>query len=126
MVELTGGRYHASPVTTADGIEAIKKAKPYLVEPVMSLEVICPEDYVGSVNGDITSRRGQVKGMQLRNDAQVLDSDVPLREMFGYATDLRSMTQGRALFTMQFSHYGKVPKSIEKEILEKFQGKIVV
>ena len=64
--------------------------------------------------------------MQLRNDAQVLDSDVPLREMFGYATDLRSMTQGRALFTMQFSHYGKVPKSIEKEILEKFQGKIVV
>ena len=106
--------------------EAIKKASPYLVEPMMSLEVICPEDYVGSVNGDITSRRGQVKGMQLRNDAQVLDSNVPLREMFGYATDLRSMTQGRALFTMQFSHYAKVPKSIEKEILEKFQGKIVV
>ena len=106
--------------------EAVKKANPFLVEPVMGLEVVCPEDYLGSVNGDITSRRGQVKGMELRNDAQVLDSDVPLREMFGYATDLRSMTQGRALFTMQFSHYAKVPKSIEKEILEKINGKIEV
>ena len=104
--------------------EAVKKASPFLVEPVMGLEVICPEDYVGSVNGDVTSRRGHVKGMQLRNDAQVLDCDVPLREMFGYATDLRSMTQGRALFTMQFSHYAKVPQSIEKEILEKINGKI--
>ena len=104
--------------------EAVKKAGPYLVEPVMSLEIICPEDFVGSVNGDVTSRRGQVKGMQLRSDGQVLDCDVPLREMFGYATDLRSMTQGRALFTMQFSHYAKVPQSIEKEILEKLNGKI--
>ena len=104
--------------------EAVKKAGPYLVEPIMSLEIICPEDFVGSVNGDVTSRRGQVKGMQLRSDGQVLDCDVPLREMFGYATDLRSMTQGRALFTMQFSHYAKVPQSIEKEILEKLNGKI--
>ena len=104
--------------------EAVKKAGPYLVEPIMGLEVICPEDYVGSVNGDVTSRRGMVKGMQLRNDAQVLDCDVPLREMFGYATDLRSMTQGRALFTMQFSHYAKVPQSIEKTILEKINGKV--
>ncbi|MDC2984682.1 elongation factor G, partial [Candidatus Marinimicrobia bacterium] len=104
--------------------EAVKKAGPYLVEPIMSLEIICPEDFVGSVNGDVTSRRGQVKGMQLRSDGQVLDCDVPLREMFGYATDLRSMTQGRALFTMQFSHYAKVPQSIQKEILEKLNGKI--
>ena len=104
--------------------EAVKKAGPFLVEPIMSLEVICPEDYVGSVNGDVTSRRGHVKGMELRSDGQVLDCDVPLREMFGYATDLRSMTQGRALFTMQFSHYAKVPQSIEKEILEKMNGKI--
>ena len=104
--------------------EAVKKAKPFLVEPIMGLEVISPEDYVGSVNGDVTSRRGHVKGMQLRGDGQVLDCDVPLREMFGYATDLRSMTQGRALFTMQFSHYAKVPQSIEKEILEKINGKI--
>ena len=73
-------------------------------------------------------RRGclHVEGMQLRSDGQVLDCDVPLREMFGYATDLRSMTQGRALFTMQFSHYAKVPQSIEKEILEKINGKIVI
>ena len=106
--------------------EAVKKANPFLVEPIMSLEIVSPEDYVGSVNGDVTSRRGQVKGMQLRNDAQVLDCDVPLREMFGYATDLRSMTQGRALFTMQFSHYQKVPQSIEKEILEKIHGKVQV
>jgi len=104
--------------------EAVKKASPFLVEPVMSLEIISPEDYVGSVNGDVTSRRGIVKGMQLRSDGQVLDCDVPLREMFGYATDLRSMTQGRALFTMQFSHYAKVPQSIEKEILEKIHGKV--
>ena len=82
----------------------------------MSLEVICPEDYVGSVNGDITSRRGQVKGMQLRNDAQVLDSDVPLREMFGYATDLRSQTQGRATFTMEFTKYGEVPNNIAEQL----------
>ena len=104
--------------------EAVKKAGPFLVEPIMSLEIISPEDYVGSVNGDVTSRRGQVKGMQLRSDGQVLDCEVPLREMFGYATDLRSMTQGRALFTMQFSHYQKVPQSIEKEILEKIHGKV--
>jgi len=103
--------------------EAVKKAGPFLVEPIMSLEIISPEDYVGSVNGDVTSRRGQVKGMQLRSDGQVLDCEVPLREMFGYATDLRSMTQGRALFTMQFSHYQKVPQSIEKEIIEKIHGK---
>ncbi len=104
--------------------EAVKKAGPFLVEPIMSLEIISPEDYVGSVNGDVTSRRGQVKGMQLRSDGQVLDCEVPLREMFGYATDLRSMTQGRALFTMQFSHYQKVPQSIEREILEKIHGKV--
>ena len=104
--------------------EAVKKAGPFLVEPMMSLEIVSPEDYVGPVNGDVTSRRGQVKGMQLRSDGQVLDCDVPLREMFGYATDLRSMTQGRALFTMQFSHYQKVPQSIEKEILEKIHGKV--
>ena len=72
----------------------------------------------GSTN--IQSRRGIVKGMQLRNDAQVLDCEVPLREMFGYATDLRSMTQGRALFTMQFSYYSKVPQSIEKQIIDAY------
>ena len=77
----------------------------------MSLEIVSPEDYVGSVYGDVTSRRGQVKGMQLRNDAQVLDCDVPLREMFGYATDLRSATQGRANYSMQFSRYHEAPSS---------------
>ena len=104
--------------------DAAKKASPTLLEPLMALEVVVPENYLGSVMGDITSRRGNVKGMNPRNGVQVLDADVPLSEMFGYATELRSMTQGRAVFTMQFSHYAQAPKYIVEQMVEKFQGKI--
>jgi len=92
---------------------------------MMALEVIVPDDYLGSVMGDVTSRRGNIKSMGQRKDAQVLNADVPLSRMFGYATELRSMTQGRAMFTMQFSHYQKAPASIQESIIEKFQGKVV-
>jgi elongation factor G len=95
---------------------AVKKAGAILLEPVMSLEVITPEAYLGDVMGDLTSRRGQIKGMVPRQDAQVLNADVPLVEMFGYATDLRSITQGRAVFTMQFDHYAPAPASIAEKI----------
>ena len=103
--------------------DAAKKASPTLLEPLMALEVVVPEDYLGSVMGDVTSRRGNVKGMNPRNGVQVLNADVPLSEMFGYATELRSMTQGRAVFTMQFSHYAQAPKYIVEQMVEKFQGK---
>ena len=106
--------------------DAAKKASPTLLEPLMALEVVVPEDYLGSVMGDITSRRGNVKGMNPRNGVQVLNADVPLSEMFGYATELRSMTQGRAVFTMQFSHYAQAPKYIVEQMVEKFQGKVTV
>ncbi|MBC8256935.1 MAG: elongation factor G [Candidatus Marinimicrobia bacterium] len=104
--------------------DAAKKAGPTLLEPMMALEVVVPEDYLGSVMGDVTSRRGNVKGMNPRNGVQVLNADVPLSEMFGYATELRSMTQGRAVFTMQFSHYAQAPKYIVEQMVEKFQGKV--
>lgn len=103
--------------------EAAKKAVPILLEPMMAVEVVTPDEYLGDVMGDITSRRGQIKGMMPRNDAQVLKVFVPLAGMFGYATDLRSITQGRAVFTMQFDHYDAVPASIEEKLLEKLQGK---
>jgi len=106
--------------------DAAKKASPTLLEPLMTLEVVVPEDYLGSVMGDVTSRRGNVKGMNPRNGVQVLNADVPLSEMFGYATELRSMTQGRAVFTMQFSHYAQAPKYIVEQMVEKFQGKVTV
>lgn len=104
--------------------EAAKKADPALLEPMMALEVIVPEDYLGSVMGDITSRRGSIKGMDQRKDAQILNAVVPLSEMFGYATELRSMTQGRAVFTLQFCHYAQTPASIQERIIEKFYGKV--
>jgi len=102
--------------------DAVKKAAPSLLEPLMALEVVMPEDYLGSVMGDVTSRRGNVKGMDPRGNVQVLNAEVPLSEMFGYATDLRSMTQGRAVFTMQFSHYGSAPNYILDQLMEKFGG----
>ena len=105
--------------------DAAKKAAPTLLEPLMALEVVVPENYLGSVMGDVTSRRGNVKGMNPRNGVQVLNADVPLSEMFGYATELRSMTQGRAVFTMQFSHYSQAPKYIVEQMVEKFQGKVM-
>ncbi|MCX7797959.1 MAG: elongation factor G [Melioribacter sp.] len=99
------------------------KANPILLEPIMNVEVITPEEYLGDVMGDLNSRRGKIEGFSMRKDAQVIKAQVPLAEMFGYATTLRSMTQGRAIFTMQFSHYSEVPKSVAEEITEKAQLK---
>ena len=96
--------------------DAVSKADPVLLEPIMSVEVVVPEEYMGEVIGDINSRRGKVLGMDSRPAAQVIAARVPLAEMFGYATDLRSMTQGRATYTMQFSHYEPVPATVSEEI----------
>ncbi len=106
--------------------EAARKANPVLLEPIMDVEVVTPDDYMGDVMGDLSSRRGKIEGMSQRNDAQVIKSTVPLSEMFGYATTLRSMTQGRAIYSMQFAHYDEAPKSIQEQIIEKVKGKEAV
>lgn len=106
--------------------EGARKAKPILLEPTMSVEVVTPEEYLGDVMGDLNSRRGRIEGFTARKDAQVIKAIVPLSEMFGYATVLRSMTQGRAIYSMQFSHYSEVPKSLAEEIAEKSSGKKAV
>ncbi|MBS3910113.1 MAG: elongation factor G [Actinobacteria bacterium] len=102
--------------------DAIKKATPVLLEPIMAVEVVVPEEYMGDVIGDLSSRRGHILGMEARASAQVVKSDVPLAEMFGYATDLRSKTQGRATYTMQFKKYQELPQSISEEIVSKVRG----
>jgi len=102
--------------------DGAKRAKPVLLEPVMEVEVVTPEDYMGDVIGDITSRRGRVAHMEARAGAQVIRCNVPLSEMFGYATDLRSLTQGRANYTMQFASYEHAPKSVSEEIVAKATG----
>jgi elongation factor G len=98
--------------------EASKRAKPVLLEPVMAVEVVTPEEYMGDVIGNINSRRGQIEGMEPRGNAQVIRAKVPLAEMFGYATDVRTMSQGRATYTMQFLHYAEVPHSIAEKLTE--------
>jgi elongation factor G len=102
--------------------EAARQAHPVLLEPVMEVEVVTPADFLGDVIGDLSSRRGKVGGMTQRGDAQVVAADVPLAEMFGYSTQLRSMTQGRAVYSMQFDHYEDVPKNIADEIISKKQS----
>ena len=101
---------------------AISKVNPVLLEPNMRVEVVIPEEYLGDIMGDITSRRGRVEGMDARGNAQVVRAMVPLAEMFGYATSLRSNTQGRGVFSMHFDHYEEVPKSISEEIIKKNKG----
>ncbi|WKY45350.1 elongation factor G [Eubacteriaceae bacterium ES2] len=96
----------------------MRKADPVILEPVFKLEVVIPEEYMGDVMGDISSRRGRVEGMEMRGGAQIIKGLVPLAEMFGYATSLRSKTQGRGVYTMQFSHYEAVPKNVSEEIIE--------
>ncbi|MDP4220553.1 MAG: elongation factor G [Bacteroidota bacterium] len=105
--------------------EGCRKASPVLLEPIMDVEVITPEDYMGDVMGDLSSRRGKIEGMIARNDAQVIKASVPLSDMFGYATTLRSMTQGRAIYSMQFSRYEEAPKSVQEQIIEMQKGKAV-
>ena len=104
--------------------EAARKAKPVLLEPIMSVEVVVPEDYMGAVVGDINSRRGRIEGMELRGTTQIIKSMVPLSEMFGYATDIRSNTQGRGSFTMHFGKYEEVPSALAEEIVNRVQGKV--
>ncbi|MDQ0220551.1 elongation factor G [Peribacillus cavernae] len=101
---------------------AASKCKPVILEPVMKVEVVIPEEYMGDIMGDITSRRGRVEGMEARGNTQMVKSMVPLSEMFGYATSLRSNTQGRGTFSMHFDHYEEVPKSISEEIVKKNKG----
>jgi len=104
--------------------EACRKAKPVLLEPVMRVEVVVPEEYMGSVNGDLSSRRGRLEGTEVRGTTQLIKAMVPLSEMFGYATELRSRTQGRGSFTMHFGQYEEVPKNLSEEIVAKVQGRV--
>jgi elongation factor G len=102
--------------------EAARAAKPVLLEPIMAVEVVTPEDYMGDVMGDLSSRRGRIGSMEARGNTQVVNATVPLSEMFGYSTDLRSRTQGRATYTMQFSEYQQVPEAIAQEIVKRVRG----
>ncbi len=126
-VKLIDGSYH--PVDSSDIAfkiagamavkEAIQKAEPVILEPIMKVQVIIPQEYLGEVIGDLNARRGKIEGMETRGAAQVVTALVPLKELFGYATTLRSLTQGRGSYTMQFSHYEEVPSFVKEEIMEK-------
>jgi elongation factor G len=129
-VSLIDGSYHevdssemAFKIAGSMGFkEGCSKASPVLLEPIMSVEVVVPEEYMGEVIGDLNSRRGRIMGMEGRAGAQVVSAMVPLAQMFGYATDVRSATQGRATYTMTFDHYEQVPKSVSEEIIAKIKG----
>ena len=133
-VKLFDGSYHdvdssemAFKVAGSIGFKAAaRKANPVLLEPIMAVEVVTPEEYMGDVIGDLNSRRGKIAGMTPRKDAQVVKATVPLSEMFGYSTTLRSMTQGRAIYSMELAHYDEVPKSVADQIIEKVRGKEAV
>ena len=130
-VRLVDGSYHevdssemAFKIAGSIGVkEACRRARPVLLEPIMDVEVVTPEDYMGAVVGDLNSRRGRIVSMEARGGSQVIRAYVPLGQMFGYATDLRSMTQGRATYTMQFAKYEEVPAPIAEEIVAKVAGK---
>ncbi|MPM91698.1 Elongation factor G [bioreactor metagenome] len=125
-VSLVDGSYHevdssemAFKIAASMGFkEAMRKASPVLMEPIVSVEVVTPEDYVGDVIGDISSRRGRIEGMETKANARIVRSFVPLAEMFGYATDLRSKTSGRATYSMQFDHYEQVPAEVAEKVLK--------
>jgi len=130
-VRLTDGSYHdvdssemAFKIAASIGFkEACRRAKPVLLEPVMDVEVVTPEEYMGAIVGDLNSRRGRIVSMEARGSSQVIRASVPLGQMFGYATEMRSMTQGRATYTMQFARYEEVPPAIAEEIMAKVAGK---
>jgi elongation factor G len=129
-VELTDGSYHdvdssemAFKIAGSMAFkEAAHKARLVLLEPIMDVEVVTPAEYIGDVMGDLSARRGKIGGMAQRANAQVVSAHVPLSEMFGYSTTLRSMSQGRAVYTMQFAHYEEVPKAKAEEIINKVKG----
>jgi elongation factor G len=102
--------------------QAAKKASPQLLEPIMSVEVVTPEEYTGPVTGDLNRRRGLMKGMDTKAGAQVIKADVPLAELFGYVTDLRTITSGRAAASLTFAHYDPVPSGLAAEIIKKTKG----
>jgi elongation factor G len=130
-VTLYDGSYHevdsdemAFKIAASMGFkEAARKASPVLLEPIMSVEVVVPEEFMGTIIGDLNSRRGRIEGVEHRAGSQVIKSLVPLAEMFGYATTMRSSTQGRATFSMHFAHYDEAPRSVTEEIVAKVQGK---
>jgi len=129
-VELVDGSYHdvdssemAFKIAGSMAFKnAMQRAKPKLLEPIMAVEVVTPEEYLGDVMGDLNSRRGRVEGLEPRGNAQAIRARVPLATMFGYATDLRSTTQGRATFTMQFDRYEEAPQAIAGEVVSAAQG----
>jgi elongation factor G len=97
--------------------EALRAAKPALLEPIMAVQIVVPEEFMGDVVGDMNRRQGRITGMDSRGTTQILDADAPLRQMFGYTTELRTITQGRATYTMQFAHFDAVPEQIAKGII---------
>jgi elongation factor G len=103
--------------------EAARKAKPVLLEPIMKIEVLTPEQNMGDVVGDLNKRRGQIEGMDSKNNTQVIKAKVPLAEMFGYVTQLRTITSGRASSTMEFDHYQEAPRGVADEVVAKIKGK---
>src|SRR5262249_8898163 len=127
-VTLVDGRYHevdssalAFEICARGALrEALQRGRSVLLEPIMKVEVVTPEDYTGSVIGDLNSRRGQIQGQDMRGNANVINAIVPLMNMFGYVNNLRSMSQGRATFTMQFSHYAELPANVSAEVQKKF------
>jgi elongation factor G len=129
-VQLVDGSYHevdssemAFKIAGSMAIkEALRKAGPVILEPTMAVEVVTPEEFMGDVIGDLNRRRGHIDNMEPRGNAQVIRAKVPLSEMFGYSTDLRSKTQGRAVYSMQFKAYEQVPKSVAEEIVSKSGG----
>jgi elongation factor G len=130
LARLTDGSYHevdssAQAFEVAASLcfqEGVKRAGPVILEPLMKIEVVVPEQYMGDVIGDLNSRRGRILGMSQRGNAQVIDAEIPLAGMFGYVTDLRSMTQGRGTSSMQFSHYAPVSPAIQDEIVARVKG----
>jgi elongation factor G len=127
-VQLIDGKYHDVDssalafeiATRACFREALQMGKSVLLEPIMKVECVTPEDYTGSVIGDLNSRRGQIQGQDMRGNANVINAMVPLMNMFGYVNTLRSMSQGRATFTMQFDHYAEAPANVSAEVQKKF------
>ena len=130
-VELYDGSYHdvdsnemAFKIAGSMGFkEGFRNAKPVLLEPVMAVEVTVPEDYMGTIIGDLNSRRGRIEGMEMVGNTQAIRATVPLSTMFGYATHMRGATQGRANYSMQFKQYEEAPRSVSEEIIAKVQGK---
>jgi elongation factor G len=131
-VELTDGSFHA---VDSDSLSfemaakmayrsALKNCKPILLEPIMKLEVICPEENMGDIVGDLNRRRGMMKGMDDKAGGKVVKADVPLSEMFGYVTQLRTLSSGRATSSMEFSHYAEAPKNVAEEVIAKMNGKV--